>query len=307
MNRKELLNQVLEVLRAGGAEGDAFFEERKSLNLSVREGRLEEIRRAGVRGMGVRAMHEGRLGFVHTSAVDPQSVRDAAVKAIELARSATPRDDLMIPDPMGPGDGSDEGAALGIYDPEIERHAIQEKEEYSRAPEAVARAYDPKIKKTEGAGYAEHQIGIWIANTKGLFRHCRRSHLEVGANVVAEDGEEKQVGEVGVESTSWDGLPSPEELGRRSAERAVRLLGGRAVETGRFPVVFTPETGWTLLSLHCDRMRGITSAAAAPGSDRGLPRSRSSIVSDPRQRPATPAGPDDAVSMEKGSTPRTSP
>jgi PmbA protein len=247
MDEQSLLGRVLDVLRAGGAEGDVYLEDRSSLEISVRDGRLEQISRAGVRGLAIRAMHEGRLGFVHTSAADESNVGSAAEKALDLARSANQRDDLMIPDPTGPGDGSDEGELLDIYDPSITGRPIEEKQEWVRSAEAAARDSDPKITRTEAAEYTEDLAGYWIANTKGLFRHFRRSHIEVGMEVVAEDQGEMQVGEDGAEVVRWADLPGPGDLGRSTAERAVRMLGGRPVKTGRFPVVFSPDAGYALL------------------------------------------------------------
>ncbi len=256
MDRRVVLNQVLEILRAENAEGDAYLVERESLSLRVREGRLEEISRAGVRGLAVRAMVDQRLGFVHTSAVGEEGARDAARKALALAKSASPRTDLVIPEPVGPGDGRDEGEALAIYDSSIEEKPISEKEGWARSAEAIARGHDPKIRGTEGASYDEDLTSIWIANTKGLFRHCRLSGIDVGVEVVAEEADEKQIGDAGVEVTRWENLPDPGELGRRAAERAVRLIGGRPVPTGRYPVIFSPDAGWAPLVYVSVALRG---------------------------------------------------
>ena len=247
MEERKLLESALDVLRSSGATGDAFLEHRRSLRLSVREGRLEEISRAEVIGLGLRAIKDGRLGFVHTTALDPDGVSKAARKAISLSTAASPREDLLLADEAGPGDGGDEGLALGLYDASIEGKSLSEKEEWARAAESVARGYDPRIRRTDGANYNEDLAGYWIASTKGLYRHFKRSHLDVGLTVIAEDQGEMQPGEVEVEALRWADLPDPGAIGRRAGERAVRLVGGRPVPTGKFPVVFSREVGWTLL------------------------------------------------------------
>lgn len=247
MDERSILEQVLAVLKSGGAEGDAFLEERRTLSIQVREGRVEELSRADVRGLAVRAMRGGRLGFVHTSHVEPDGIRAAAEKALALSDAASQREDLVIPDPAGPGDGRDEGADLGLYDATIERRSIHDKQDWARTVEAVARGVDPKIRKTEGAVYTENLAGYWIANTRGLFRYTRKSRLQASVQVVAEEAGELQVGEVGVEATRWDDLPDPGALGRRAGERALKLFGGRPVATGRYPVVFGPDAGFAVL------------------------------------------------------------
>lgn len=256
MDEKKLIESVLSALRSAGASGDAFLEHRRSLTIQIREGRLEEITRAEVFGVGIRAMLDGRLGFVHTSAADPKTVTRAVETACDLARSGSPRDDLLLADAAGPGDGSDEGAGLGLYDASIEKQSLGEKEEWARASESVARGFDPKIRRTEGASYREDLGAYWLGNTNGLFRHCKRSHINVGLQVIAEDQGEMQPGEVGIDVVRASDLPDPGEFGRRAGERAVRLLGGRPVPTGRYPIVFSREVGWTLLVYLTQAMNG---------------------------------------------------
>ena len=225
MEEKRLLESALDVLRSSGAQGDAFLEHRRSLHLNVREGRLEEISRAEVIGLGLRAIKDGRLGFVHTTALDPDGVTRAAQKAVSLSTAASPREDLLLADAAaGPGDGADEGASLGLYDASLETKPLSEKEDWARAAESLARGYDPRIKRTDGANYNEDLAGCWIANTKGLFRHHRRSTLNVSVSVIAEDQGEMQPGEADFEAVRWADLPDPGALGRKAGERAVRLL-----------------------------------------------------------------------------------
>lgn len=256
MDERFLLDSVLATLKSGGAEGDAYLEERRTLRFQIREGQLQDVSRADVRGLAVRAMLEGKLGFVYTSALDSDGVRRAAEKAVDLARSASPRGDLLLPGAAGPGDGRDEGEPLQIYDAAIEKLTLPEKQEWAREAEAVARGYDPKIKRTEGVGYEEDLTRSWIANSKGLFRHHRRSDIEVSIQVIAEDGEAKQPGELNQRATRWSDLPDPGVFGRRAGERAVRLLGGMPVPTGRYPVVFSPDTGFAPLLFLCVALRG---------------------------------------------------
>lgn len=310
MDEKQLLEGVLDVLRSQNIEGDAYLEHRRNLTLQVRDGRLEELNRAEVRGLAVRAMREGRLGFVHTSDLEQSEAEHAALQACELAWAASPREDLVLADPSGPGDGSDEGEPLGLWDPGIETRTIAEKQEWARAAEAAAMQFDPKVRRSEGAGWTENLSGIWLANTRGLFRHYRKSALETSVSVVAENAGDMHPGDASVETIRLGGLPDPADLGRRAGERAVRLLGGRPIETGRYPVVFSPDTGWTLLvyvalalsgdpvsrgrSWLCDRLAG--GAEPVIGSD------LVTVRDDGRHRQGPATAPFDAEGVDTQTT-----
>ena len=103
MDEKSLLGVVLELLRTNGATGDVYFEHLRSLSVRVREGAVDQISRSEVRGLAVRALVDQRLGFVHTSNLDPDVLRLAVAQACELARFASPREELSPAQPAGPG------------------------------------------------------------------------------------------------------------------------------------------------------------------------------------------------------------
>lgn len=241
------LDAALSALRAQGAEGDVYLETRRTLDFRVRDGRQESLNRSEIRGLAVRAMMGGRLGFCHTGKADPAGAAEAARQACDLARAASPRDDLALADPAGPGDGGDEGLALRRCDESLDSAPIEKKLEYVRQCESAGRGFDPRVKRTDGASWNEGLSANWTANTRGLFRHFRASFLSVNVGVIAEDKGEMQPGDASWEGVHRAELPSPDTLGRRAGERAVRLLGGAPVATGRFPIIFTPDSGWALL------------------------------------------------------------
>jgi PmbA protein len=116
--------------------------------------------------------------------------------------------------------------------------------------------FDPRIRRSDGANYGEALSSIWIANSNGLFRHYRKSRANAGLSVIAEDGADKQAGEIDTNAAHWSDLPAPAEIGRRAGERAIRLIGGQPVETGRYPVVFSPEAGFALLIYVANALNG---------------------------------------------------
>ena len=244
---KSVLDAVLKSLRDHGAEGDAFLERRRTLHLHVRDGRQDEVTRAETYGLAVRAMLNGRLGFVHTGQVDEGGAAVAAQKACDLAGAASPREDLILAGPSGPGDGQDEGAALQRCDDSIETMKVEDKLDWIRAAESSARAVDARIQRSNGAGWDEGTTAQWIANTSGLYRHCQLSTLSMGISVIAEEKGEMQEGDYGWDCVRRSELPDPRVIGEKAGTRAVRLLGGTPVPTGRYPVIFSPETGWTIL------------------------------------------------------------
>lgn len=102
IDAQALAGRALDALQANGASGDVFIERRTNLSLRVREGALEGITRAEIRGVAVRAMKNGRLGFVHTADATDSGVSTAAERAAALSNAASTRDDLLLAPAGGP-------------------------------------------------------------------------------------------------------------------------------------------------------------------------------------------------------------
>jgi PmbA protein len=267
MNERRVIERVRHALRSEGAEGDVYIEHRKELELRVREGKLEGLTRSEVRGLAVRAIKDGRLGFVHSTELNEDGGAAAAARAIVLSRSGSNRDDLVLAPGRTTSDAStaatdlevpleDEGRALGLYDETLEPRSIDERTTWLVTAEQAARGTDTRVTRTDNATYREVLTSIWIGNTNGLERHYRRSHVNVGLEIVAEKDGDKQPGTTNLQFSHWHELPSPADVGRRTARKAIRLLGGRPVRTGRYTVIFTPDAGWAPLVYLANAVNG---------------------------------------------------
>lgn len=256
MNARELCETALQALRDNGAEGDVYIEQSRSLRLGVRSGVLESLSRSDVHGMAVRAMKDGRLGFVHTARLDTDSIAEAARQACVLSEFGSKRDDLILAAPSGPGDGGDEGEQLHLHDSSLEMMTLEAKRNWILEAEAAGMSHDGRIVRSGGASWREDLRGRWIANTNGLLRHYRRSGVGVSVDVVAEAEGSLQSGGRGFDVVRAGDLPDPSDLGREAADRAVQLLGGTPVATGRYPVVFSPDAGGALMAYTAIALNG---------------------------------------------------
>jgi PmbA protein len=247
MDITQIIDAVRETLRSQKAEGDLYIEHSRTLRFEMRGGNTEELSRADARGLAVRAFRGGRLGFVHTNKFEVDEATQAARKACELARFGSQRDDLVLAPPITTDKQHDEGMDLGVFDVGLPQRPLAMKQDWLKTAETAAHKFDAKVKRTESASWSETMAVRTIANTNGLQRRCQKTFVEVSLGVVAEENGEMQPGEVSVEAVRWKDLPEPSSFGWRAGERAVRLLGGRPVPTGSYPVVFSPDSGWAFL------------------------------------------------------------
>ncbi len=107
---------------------------------------------------------------------------------------------------------------------------------------------DPRITNSEGGGFDAATGASVLANSHGFVGEYRRSFCAVMAIPVAkgEDGAMQRDYWSSVARTLRK-LESPEEVGKKAAERTLRRLGARKVKTAKVPVVFDPLVARALL------------------------------------------------------------
>jgi PmbA protein len=145
---------------------------------------------------------------------------------------------------------------MDIADSRIKSIRIKKKIELLKEMEASALAFDPAVKRTEGTWYSEFLGTVEVANTKDLSYSYDRSSCSVDVSAVAEKSGQMETGYAHWSSTHFERLPSPEELGKKAAGRAVVLLDAKPVGSQKVPVVFDPLAGFTLLACLGQALRG---------------------------------------------------
>jgi PmbA protein len=229
------------------AEGDEF-----SANVRMRE--LENIKEAGSRGAGLRILIGPKTGASYTSDLSREGIALLVKSAIELAdvTTADPHAGLPEPEELGsiPGD-------LRLYSPDVEKLETAVRIDAAMRAETAALAADPRISNSEGASF-DSNVGRHIfANSRGFAGEYRSSYCSLAASPVARDGESMERDYWFTLARAFDGLETPEDVGRMAARRALRRLNPVKVQTQRVPVVFEPRTARTLLDSLCEAVHGM--------------------------------------------------
>ena len=251
MSRKSLSKWLLEQLIAAGAQqAEVFMEEGSTLDLDVREGKLEKISQAQTAAVGIRTIVNQKLSFVYTSDFAKDALMQTVKKAIALAEQASPSEYNKLPTEKP------RKIVMEIFDTEMRSVSIKRKVELLREMEAAALKYDPTVKRSESVGYSEVSGTVGVSNTNGLSYSYDASSCHLGASVVAERDGKMETGYEEWTSCYLKRLPSPVELGKEAARRAVVLLGSKSVSSQKVPVVFDPQVGFTLLAALSQALRG---------------------------------------------------
>lgn len=271
-------------------------------SVKVFDGAVETLTVAETRGVGIRVVTEGRLGFASTSDVTRDGLRTALEQARANAAYGTPDPGNVLPEPRSwePLPGI---AAAGFADVDPKR-----KVEVALDLEERTRSADGRVSGVAASSYGDGISRAAIASTTGVRAAYERTDAYATVVALARDGAETQTGFGLSDGRSIADL----DLDAAAAEgalRATRLLGARKAETTTVPVVFDPfvtaqflgvvasgfsaEAAQKGLSLFADRLgqqvaadtvsviddgRLIEGSAAAPVDDEGLPTGRTVLI-----------------------------
>jgi len=244
---------VKQALARGASDAECTISEGSKFSTNVRMREVERLKQAGSRATGLRILIGRHTGSSHTSDLSAEGVRRMVASALELASitSEDPHADLPNAAELGalPHD-------LGLYCAEVEFLETPARIEMARAAEAAAFDTDARITNSAGASF-DSRLGRHVfANSRGFAGEYRSSYCSLAAEPVAREGDSMERDYWVSTARGFDGLETPEHVGRVAAQRTVRRLGARKVETQRVPVVFEPRTARTLLDHLFQAVRG---------------------------------------------------
>jgi PmbA protein len=245
---RSLCEQAVERARAhGAAEADACAEGTRAFTVRVHGGQVDTLKQSGLRGLGVRAIVEGAVGFASGTDLSPQGVDDLARRAVALARFATPDEANGVPSPEEAG-GTFE-APLDLFDPAALALEPEQKIDMALELERIARGADPRVTRTDGASVSSAGGAFAMANSRGVARAWEGTSVSAWVVALADDrdGRQQSAGE-GMSVRHLADLEPLERMAKLAAARAVRRIGARTVPSARVPVVMHPDIAGAWLS-----------------------------------------------------------
>jgi PmbA protein len=227
---------LLELCRAalGDARGDetveAYAEEGRHTETSALRGEVEGMTFAESRGVGVRLIDDGRLGYAWAADPTEGEVREAVRLARENAALAEPDEHNGLPDPA-PIQPLPE-----LFRAESAEVSTESKVDLALELERRAVSTDPLVTKVDMAQVGDAVSRVAIASTTGIEAEYSRTDAWCVVVTLAVEGDETQTGFSfrigrGLDELAWA------EVVDEAVERGVRMLGAAKPATARVPVV----------------------------------------------------------------------
>ncbi len=226
----------------GDEQVEAFAEERTTTEVEALRGEVEGLTFAESRGVGVRLISGGRLGFAYSADPSLEEVREAVARARENAALASedPFNALAEARPFEHLDG--------LFSESLAAMATEDKVPIALGMERLATSSDPRVTKTEAVRYGDVVGRVAIASTTGVQAEDRGTGCWCAVVTLAEQDGDTQTGfsfTVGHRLEELD----PDAVALEAVQRAARLLGAAKPETARVPAVLDPVAASAFLGV----------------------------------------------------------
>jgi PmbA protein len=240
---QSLTRDALDYARQKGATAvEAEVSEGYGQTVTVRHGEVETIEYNRDKGIGVTVYLGQQRGHASTSDFSSKALRDTVEAALSIARFTAADDCAGLADA--------ELLAQDIPDLQLWHPwgvAVDRAIELARACESAGFAVDKRISNSEGASVSTQESHFVYGNSHGFLAGYPGSRHSIGCSLIAGEDDGMQRDDWYDVARSPSDMVTPESVGKRAAERAVRRLDSRKIATTQVPVLFEAPIASSLL------------------------------------------------------------
>jgi PmbA protein len=230
------LRELVQAAMAAATDGEqveAYAEEERRTEVSALRGEVEGMTFSESRGLGVRVIRDGRLGYAWAADPSLDEAKETVWRARDNAALAEPDEHNGLPD-----------AGTIAPMPEIFREdsanvSADDKVRMALDLERYTVTRDPRVTKVDLAQVGDAVSRVAIASTTGVDVEYARTDAWALAVTLAVEGEETQTGFSYVITRGLDAL-TWEPVADEAVDRAVAMLGATKPPTAKVPVVLDP-------------------------------------------------------------------
>jgi PmbA protein len=235
---QEVARAAADMARKAGAQQAAVGAARvRTVEVEWRDGKLERLKEATTRGLGLELYVDGRYSVVSTSDLRPEAVRPFVETAVAMARKLEADPFRSLPDPkLYAGQAK---VDLDVFDPAQATLTAASRRERAQAAEAGARSVkgaDAILSVT--TGFTDVLSESFRVHTDGFegFRSGTTFVVSAEVSVKDPDGRRPEDGDH-AQARHLAALPASDAVGRSAAERTLARVGSRKAESATMTMI----------------------------------------------------------------------
>jgi PmbA protein len=252
-----IARRAVEQARAAGAqEAVASASRGVSVELSQREGLLEQATESRSASLGIRLLVDERYSSHGTSDLRPEAVAVFIQRAVAASRLLEPDPDRALP--PAEACGLAEGVELDSYSEAQEALASPERRALVAALEAAVLARRERAALRSTTAYAGDSRSVSaVVFSNGFEGSSASTSFGYGATITLEEpGGKLPEASTGYSASHAEDLPDLDAVAEDAWERALRRLDSRPVPSGRYPMLLENRAVGRILGMLLGPMSG---------------------------------------------------
>ena len=212
-----------------------------SFSVKINEQNVESFNYADSKGIGVRIVKDGKVGYSYTEKFDDETFKLIVDEAIENAKY-TEDDEVVIMENYPEITDN-----LNVYSESLDKVDVLDKIQLAKDLEKYAKEADKRVFNVPYAVYADGKSYSRIANSKGLDKEDTQNFAYAYVAALSAEKDDKRMGMDFHITRNFDEF-DPKKMAKESVKKSTDLLDGKPAETGKYAVVFNNEMMATMLA-----------------------------------------------------------
>lgn len=218
---------------------ELFYLKEKSLIIKAFEGKIASYTESESSGIGIRVINSGRRGEAYTEDRSKAGLLEALKRGETNSR-------YTEEDPGNAVYESGESIVSGLWAGEADNPTPEQGRAAALSIEESARGFDSRITNVPESYYMEEVIEKGIFNSHGLVKLHKIKFYAFLAYTVASSGNQTKIGYSG-RIFPYFSQAEAIATAKIAAGKALSLLGAREIDSGKTPVILSPEAAGSLL------------------------------------------------------------
>ncbi|MDX9872548.1 MAG: TldD/PmbA family protein [Clostridia bacterium] len=225
-----------------GVQAEVYLLDAEDKRIEVSGLSVENMKIAQERGLGLRIIKDGCLGYAYTSDWGEPALKLVVEQALHNAQQTQPDEYWELPEQ------TNAYQPMALFDEATFAVPIEDKIKLAQEMEEAAKSADKRIRLVEKAVYQEAFYRTFIMNSKGLSGEYRGSYCGIYTVALGSENQDNQTGMAMQFARKYSELEAP-RIGREAAAKAVRMLGAQSIASAVLPVVLDPYIGTNFLGV----------------------------------------------------------
>ncbi|SME97895.1 TldD/PmbA family protein [Pseudobacteriovorax antillogorgiicola] len=205
-----------------------------SFSLTAQGGAIDKYKVSSSNVLGIRVIKDQKVGLCYTEAMDPESVRQMVQQAVEVSKFS----------------GVDEYQTIDVKEPEkIETKEKLYQPDDTPTEEKLAMALELEsavlgggghVKNSPYNGYGDGESEMIYLNHLGTYGYHRERSFSCYTSALTENDDRQAMYGVSMMGRKFQDL-DPKYCADEALKYALPLLDGKAVATGKYDIIFSPD------------------------------------------------------------------